>query len=1100
MRTDYRAELQKIRTFPSLVRFLRDEMGWPIGTTDFEDLTFEYSPEELGIDSKSAAKIDEIKRLRPLSVDQPWGIFFVKFEPKRLPVLALRRILSQVALKKRASANRSERTAWAVNDLLFISNYGDDAERRITFAHFAEGTAKQGLPTLKVLGWDNLDTALHLDDVADHLVHDLAWPEDESNVAGWRAAWSAAFKVQHREVVTTSHELSIRLAELARAIRDRIQAALLIETKHGRITKLMDAFRESLVHDLDAAGFADMYAQTIAYGLLSARVANPKQKGADSVPLALPVTNPFLRELMETFFIVESQRTKGDGPRIDFDELGVSEIVELLDDANMEAVLRDFGDRNPQEDPVIHFYEFFLREYDPREKMRRGVFYTPRPVVSYIVRTVDQLLRTEFGLSDGLADTTSLGEMAQRYPSFKPPNCLDPDQPFVQILDPATGTGTFLVEVIDVIHRTMREKWLAAGHRDTEIAPLWNAYVPRFLLPRLHGFELLMAPYAIAHLKIGLKLYETGYRFTSSERARIYLTNALEPPVEFSERFEFAVPALAHEAHAVNEVKFNQRFTVIVGNPPYSKASANRSKGAEALVAKYKSRVASEKNLQPLSDDYIKFVGFSEQQLLRAGIGVHGMVTNRGYLVGLIHRGMRSCLLDDFNKVMVCDLHGDSNVGEDAPPGRQNENVFDIQQGVAIGIFVRSAKSRRTVQTANVWGSRSEKYAQLLGDDINWSSVAPKQPYYLFRKGTERQAEYSQFTSLDQIFVLNNGGIKTHRDHLVVDFERDSLIRKIDEFLANDREPEWALVKARLRRDDAWRSHVNRILYRPFDERWILYEPMLIDRAREDVMREMLCGRNVGLVAVRQVPSRVFNHTLVTRQMIEMKTGSHDRGASLYPLWVHEGMEGRWRQESNCSKHTESNLSERFLDQLEDSLGRQVAPDEVLRLVYAVLHSLEYRLKFANELSTDYARIPFVRDPVLFEELATRGARLIALHLLEAPHVQPVGSYEGPEQPEVGRAEWSDNIVWLSSTSRCGSRGGGRFLGVPESVWNFHVGGYQVCAKWLKDRKGRKLSREEITHYRQVVSVVNETITLMNEIDDVISQQGGWPAAFPQEK
>ncbi len=261
MQAEYRAELQKIRTFPSLVRFLRDEMGWPINTNDFEELTFEYTPEELGIDSKSAAKIEDIKRLRPLSVNQPWGIFFVKFEPKRLPVVALRRILSQVALKKRASANRAERTAWAVNDLLFISNYGEGSERQITFAHFSEDATKQGLPTLKVLGWDNLDTPLHLDDVADHLVHDLAWPATDKNLDSWRATWASAFTVQHREVITTSRDLSIHLAELARAIRDRILSALAIETASGPLTLLFRAFREALIHDLDAADFADMYAQ-----------------------------------------------------------------------------------------------------------------------------------------------------------------------------------------------------------------------------------------------------------------------------------------------------------------------------------------------------------------------------------------------------------------------------------------------------------------------------------------------------------------------------------------------------------------------------------------------------------------------------------------------------------------------------------------------------------------------------------------------------------------------------------------------------------------------------------------------------------------------
>ncbi|MFH0351390.1 MAG: hypothetical protein ACHBMF_05605, partial [Chromatiales bacterium] len=499
MPTDHRAMLAKIKRFDQLIAYLRDEMGWPIESGDFEELTFEYTPEELGIDSASAAKIQEIKRLRPLSPRQPWGIFFVKFEPKKLPVVALRRILSQVALKKRASANSAERAAWAADDLLFVSNYGEGDERQISFAHFSQAESKHDLPTLKVLGWDNLDTALHLDAVARELTQHLTWPENDGDIEAWRNRWRAAFTLRHREVVTTSKELSIRLAELARSIRDRIKTALAIETERGPLTKLMKAFQEALVHDLDADGFADMYAQTIAYCLLSARIADPHKKTADDFAGHMR-TNPFLRELMETFLKVGGRRGKAGGPGIDFDELGVSEVVDLLDDANMEAVVRDFGDRNPLEDPVIHFYELFLKEYDAKKRMQRGVFYTPRPVVTYIVRSVDDLLRTEFGLADGLADTTTWGEMAKRHTSLKIPEGISSGHPFVQILDPATGTGTFLVEVIDLIHKTLVAKWKAKGYGEKMFEALWNDYVPKCLLPRLHGYELLMAPYAIAHL------------------------------------------------------------------------------------------------------------------------------------------------------------------------------------------------------------------------------------------------------------------------------------------------------------------------------------------------------------------------------------------------------------------------------------------------------------------------------------------------------------------------------------------------------------------------------------------------------------------------
>ena len=642
MPTDHRSALASIKRFDQLIAYLRNEMGWPIDGGDFEELTFEYTPEELGIDTKNAAKIQEIKRLRPLVSNQPWGIFFVKFEPKRLPVVALRRILSQVALKKRASANSAERTAWANDDLLFVSNYGDGDERQISFAHFSTPSDGHDLPTLKVLGWDNRDTALHLEAVARELTDHLTWPDDEGDPDAWRERWRAAFTLRHREVITTSKQLSERLAELARAIRDRIRTALAIETEAGPLTKLMRAFQTALVHDLDEAGFADMYAQTITYGLLSARITDPARRTADDLAAHMR-TNPFLRELMETFLRVGGRRSGAGGPGIDFDELGVSEVVELLDLANMEAVVRDFGDRNPQEDPVIHFYEHFLAAYDKKQKVSRGVFYTPRPVVSYIVRSVDELLRTELGLQDGLADTTTWGEMAKRHEDLEIPDGTQSDQAFVQILDPATGTGTFLVEVIDLVHRAMVEKWKAQGHGDKKIQALWNDYVPKHLLPRLHGYELLMAPYAIAHLKIGLKLYETGYRFESDERARVYMTNALEPPGEGQLTLGF-LPALAHEAEAVNEIKRKRRFTVVIGNPPYSGLSSNMGPWIDGLLKgrlpdgtatssyyRVDGAPLGERKVW-LQDDYVKFIRLSQWLLDGTGAGVHAYISNHGYL------------------------------------------------------------------------------------------------------------------------------------------------------------------------------------------------------------------------------------------------------------------------------------------------------------------------------------------------------------------------------------------------------------------------------------------------------------------------------------
>ena len=510
MISDEVERLRSIRTFPSLVKYLRDKLDWPIESDDFEDLTYDYEPEELGLDAGTAVKLKEIKQLRPLISKQPWGIFFINFEPKTLPIVVLRRILRSLVIKKRASAQRAYQATWNLHDLLFISSYGQSEQREITFAHFSEPANRLfgDLPTLRVLGWDAEDTVLKLDYVVQMLSDKLRWPDDEKDIEGWRKRWSDAFVLRPREVIKTSKQLAVRLADLAKSIRQRANLVLHVESESGPLRKLHEAFKTALIHDLTQDDFADMYAQTITYGLLAARMSRPVGVIADNLKDMVPITNPFLRDMMGTFLTVGGRKGK-----IDFDELGIQEVVDLLNnpDTHMDDVLRDFGNLRMQEDPVIHFYEDFLREYDKKKKVQRGVFFTPRPVVSYIVRSVDELLKAEFGLEDGLASTVSWGEMVERHPDIKIPEGVSPNELFVQILDPATGTATFLVEVIEVIYNTMIDKWKKEGHMALEVPVLWNEYVPKHLLPRLYGFELMMAYFMLSARKIGLKLATTGY-------------------------------------------------------------------------------------------------------------------------------------------------------------------------------------------------------------------------------------------------------------------------------------------------------------------------------------------------------------------------------------------------------------------------------------------------------------------------------------------------------------------------------------------------------------------------------------------------------------
>ena len=1130
MTTADRERLREIKSFPSLVKYLRDELDWPIEADDFDELTFDYAPEELGIDAATAAKIQEIKQLRPLVTGQPWGIFFVKFEPKRLPVVALRRILSQLVIKKRASVRKAEQAAWNLHDLLFISNYGEGEQRQITFAHFAQEDGTSDLPTLKVLGWDDADTALHIDHVHTELKEHLAWPDDQADLGDWRQRWSAAFTLRHREVITTSKQLAVQLAGCATKIRKRVNSVLQVETEKGPLRKLMAAFKEALIHDLSEDDFADTYAQTITYGLLTAAVSRTEPgEGtalvATDVKDMVPVTNPFLRDMLSTFLTVGGRKSK-----LDFDEVGISEVVEVLrsPDTHMDAILRDFGDRNPQEDPVVHFYELFLKEYDPKKRMQRGVFYTPRPVVSFIVRSVHEILQKEFGLADGLADTTTWGEMAKKHKGLTIPKGAKPTDPFVQILDPACGTGTFLVEVIDVINKTMKAKWQKAGHTEMyDIPKLWSDYVADHLLPRLYGFELMMAPYAVAHMKVGLKLHETGYNFRSHERARVYLTNTLEEPKDFSDRFEFDAPALANEARAVNIVKQTLPSTVVIGNPPYSGLSANLSDEARQLVDRFKyidgiklnerGALQLEKNLQ---DDYIKFLAVAEDRVASSHVGICGMICNHGYIDNPTLRGVRWSLLTTFQKTWVLDLHGNVNRGERSPDGDGDQNVFDIKDaGVAILLAARMGTGMgvaATIQKSDLWGPRdSAKYPFLARQSVStvqWQQVGCVPDLHLFRTlggaGTE---EYLRWPKVTEVFPLHSIGIITARDSYVIDYEPEPVVKravafqqsKLDDVntcktLGIPIKKGWNIARARVRIGELKdvRTRIHPLLYRPFDIRPVFYHESLIWGMAWPVMQHMLGQKNIALITSRMTKGEDFNHVLASRTLSEviLLSSKTSNNAFVFPLrLVRDSSEFKLGSEVNLNPSFVSLIGQLFVGgtRAGQPASDVSSPEIVFAFMYATLHSQEYRTRYRDYLAVDFPRLPLTSNPNLFRALAIVGDELVALHLLESPKLdKPLTTFIGGRNPEVEKISWSQKTVWIDKAQTIG------FKGVPEAVWSFRIGGYQVCEKWLKDRKGRTLSKDDIAHYHKIVVALSETIRLMGEIDKIIDAHGGWPGAF----
>jgi len=604
--------------------------------------------------------------------------------------------------------------------------------------------------------------------------------------------------------VRSPRELADRMAALARILRDVIVRAFENEdAKTGALHAQLGAFRRVLLHDLEAAPFADMYAQTICYGMFAACCNHKPARGVftrEAAAFDLPETNPFLREMF-TYIA---------GPKLDSRlTWAVDHLTELLRRADMAEIQRDFGRRTRQQDPVVHFYETFLAAYDPMMREARGVYYTPEPVVSYIVRSVDHILKKDFKIAAGLASDG-------KYPLYK--KVEDPERGTrlekigethrVLILDPAVGTGTFLHGVVDQIHQHIM---------DSGKAGVWDTYVSEHLLPRLFGFELLMAPYAVAHMKLGIQLAETGYTFHSGERLRVYLTNTLEEAFEHKELPIFA-NLIAEEANAAGRVKNEAPVMVVLGNPPYSGHSENKSAWiADLLHGRGKAAGKStgdyfkvdgqplrERNPKWLNDDYVKFIRFAQWRIENTSYGILAFICNNGYLDNPTFRGMRQSLMETFDDIYILDLHGSSKKKEIAPDGSKDENVFDIQQGVAIGIFVRrmslAEKRAATVRHANLWGLREAwekrrdgkadlvggKYHELLKSNVattRWKTLEPQSPFYLFVPlDPKLRREYEGERKITDIMPLNGVGMTTARDGMVIDFEKKPLLQRAKRF------------------------------------------------------------------------------------------------------------------------------------------------------------------------------------------------------------------------------------------------------------------------------------------------------------------------------
>jgi hypothetical protein len=1136
--------LGQVHTLPQLVKYLNTELGWPVDVDNWEDAMFDWQPDELNLKAEHQVAIKTIQQLRPLVSGQPWGIFFVDFEKGKLPIAVLRRMLNGLVTKRRVQGSGHQ--TWLAHDLLFVSSFGQTNSREIALAHFTDESSEGDLPTLRVLGWDDDDTPRELGYVATTLKDKLHWPAKANTQIeqdAWRVQWASAFRLKSGQVINDSKTLALVMAELAKRIRSRVNTVLALESDTGHLRQMHKAFKDNLIADLSDDAFADMFAQTITYGLFTARAS--RDSGAlvaDNLADMVPSTNPFLKELLGSF-LNAAGRARNHQKRVDFDELGINDVVTTLRTVPMDAILRAFNKEKAGDDPVIHFYENFLTAYDKKMRAKRGVFYTPSPVVQFIVSSVDEILKTEFGIEDGLASTITWGEMLTRKPELKLPKFCTANTPFVQVLDPATGTGTFIVEVVTQVHAHMVKKWQTQGYATkTQWQPLWGEYVKNALLPRLYAFELMMAPYAIAHMKIGLKLAETGYTFPEDgPRVNVFLTNALEPAHAISPGLAFEAPMLAHEAKAANKVKEQLAATVVVGNPPYSGDSGNQGDWITTLMRtpladgadgyfRFNGADLGERNPKWVNNDYVKFIRLAQSRLASVGIGVLGYITSNSYLESPTFRGVRQSLLHTFNGLRVVDLHGNSKRGETA---NGDENVFEITEGVAIAIGNITRGGAYAITHADLVGPRQSKYDTLMAQGM--ALLTPFVPVgdklQLVRSDNAAVVEYQLGWPLPVIAPVNSVGIVTARDALCIHFTEKEAWDTAQDFAKRDAEDartvyalgddarDWQVELAQQDLNDSGPSkkQLRPILYRPFDVRRTYYTGQtrgFLCMPRPEVMRHMLAGENLALISCRQMSQidEAWGLVGVSRDLIEGCAISNKTKEInyLFPLWL------------KGNQAEKANLSKAFLDVLTTVVdtspklpigggGAATAPETIFNYIYAVLHSPTYRKRYAAFLRADFPRIPIPGSLAVFNALTELGSQLVAWHLLEHPDAVKIKadlvSKAGPpvwfgkdfaltkvaeKGKELAELSGTTGKVFINATSG--------FSNVQQPIWQQTIGSYQVLHKWLDDRRkaGRSLSQDDITHWLRIYASLQATQVLMLQVDAAIDSNGGWPGAFSQ--
>lgn len=846
--------------------------------------------------------------------------------------------------------------------------------------------------------------------------------------------------------ITTAKRLAEQMAAKARILASTINNAFRIAESEGeeedanrQLQGQLKAFRTVLINDLTTEGFADIYAQTVAYGMFAARLHDntPDNFSRQEAANLIPKTNPFLRNIF--------QQIAG----YDLDERiawVVDDLVNIFLATDVQKVMKNYKKKGLHHDPMIHFYEDFLSAYNPSLRKAKGVWYTPLSVVQFIVRAVDEILKRDFKLAEGLADHSKfIHEVVnEQYKKGERINgkltkpTIRKEMHRVQILDPATGTGTFLAEVVNQIYDKFHD-----------MQGMWQGYVNDHLLPRLHGFELLMASYAVAHLKLDMLLEQTGFNHAENKkRLKIYLTNSLEEC--HPNTGSLLAQWLSDEASAANRIKRDCPVMVMIGNPPYSGESQNKGEWIMHLMEDYKKEPGGETHLKErnpkwINDDYVKFIRLAQYYIERNECGVIGFINPHGFLDNPTFRGMRWNLLKTFDKIYTINLHGNYKKKEVCPDGSPDENVFDIQQGVSINMFIKTgekkAKELGKVYYYDLYGKREEKYDFLTNtpfSEVKYKELNPIAPMYFYvPKDFELMEEYEKGVKVNDLFSLGSMGITTGRDKEMVSIQPFKSVNNLP------------------------------YCYRPFDTQWIDYDVERIARARENVMSH-LKKANIALclIKVNSSSDGLFK-VLVSSNLTDKTILSSKDNANVFPLYLYTNEFGKETKVAN--------LNDEEWQKFNNAIGRVAPPEELLAYIYAVLHSPSYRERYKEFLKVDFPRIPLPTSESEFVRLVQIGHQLIDLHMMRNTQSWKCDTtFPEPGSQQIDMLKWKDKKVWINKQQYFGN--------VPEEVWDFYIGGYQPAQKWLKDRKGRTLVFDDIKHYLYIIHALAETIKLMQKI------------------